>query len=120
MKFIAKLKNKFAFHIISICGWVYFYYFLFALFYCHNTNSIPGIFLAIITIILERLIVITLMIWAIETITNHNIKNIKKKKNPFYHIFWILGVLFSLIINVWLISALVYYLIEIKTFLFFR
>lgn len=108
MKFIDNLKNKIGMNMIAICGWVYIY--LFADTIINNAEYQNGEAFGLVLIfnIIECIIFISFMIWLIELVVNHKLKNEFINTNIIFCIFWLIGILASLILNIIFIFGLIY------------
>jgi len=108
MKFIDNLKNKIGMIMIAICGWVYIY--IFADTIINNSEYQNGEAFGLIFIfnIIECIIFISFMIWLIEIIANHKIKNELINNNSAFFIFWLIGILASLVFHIILVYELIY------------
>jgi len=108
MKFIDNLKNKIGMILIALCGWVYIYL-LADLIINHSQYENGEAFgLVFIFNVIECIIFISFMIWLIEIIANHKIKNELINNNSAFCIFWLIGIFASLIFHIILVCELIY------------
>ncbi len=104
MNFLENLKNKFGMHLISICGYVLLYFiFIWPYLMCE------GVFIGLLWMIPIIYIALfySFIIYIIELIANHKIKNKFILKNPIYNFFFIIGLL--LVIALTLMLAYIYF-----------
>lgn len=108
MKFIDNLKNKIGLNIIAFCGWVYIY--IFADTIINNSKYQNGEAFGLIFIfnIVECIILISFMIWLIELVLNHKIKNKFINKNITFCIFWIVGISAVIVFHIIILYELIY------------
>ena len=99
MKFF-NLKNKIGMNLIGISG------FVFGAYYCWvvlsgNTdeNSVFGLFLLLLAVIVEIIICISIVIYCIEYALNHKIQNKFILENKIYNVFWLIGMFVSILLT---------------------
>jgi len=111
MKFINNLKNRIGMILIALCGWGYIYLFVDTIINHSQYENGEAFGLVFIFNIIECLIFISFMIWLIELVVNHKLKNEFVNTNIIFCIFWLIGILASLICNIIFICELIYYFV---------
>ncbi len=104
MNFLENLKNKFGMHLISICGYVLLYYIFI---WPHFLPPGSGFGVILVIPIIYIALFYSFIIYIIELIANHKIKNKFILKNPIYNFFFIIGLL--LVIALTLMLAYIYF-----------
>ena len=108
MKFIAKLKNKFAFHMFAAFGWIIAYEF----FKISNIDGggifiiIFGIFIIILISVWLLVLLLLSIVLAIEHIANHDIQIKFFIENKLYNILCFIGFLISSIFTLFSICLI--------------
>ncbi|MDY6359142.1 MAG: hypothetical protein SPL73_01730 [Cyanobacteriota bacterium] len=101
MKFIAKLKNKFAFHMFAAFGWIIAYEF----FKMSNIDG-GGIFIIILISVWLLVLLLLSIVLAIEHIANHDIQIKFFIENKLYNILCFIGFLISSIFTLFSICLI--------------
>lgn len=104
MNFLENLKNKFGMHLISICGYVLLYYIFI---WPHFLPPGSGFGVVLVIPVIYAFILFFFIVYLIEIIFDHKIKNKFILKNPIYNIFFIIGLL--LVIALTLMLAYIYF-----------
>ena len=107
MKFLVNLKNKFGMNLIAIIGWCIIYLYLWIQWTEYKHHGTIGMFVLFLIEIVELLICIGLIIWIVEIVADHKIKNKFILENKIYNIFWIIGMCASLFLTSFTINLFV-------------